>query len=376
MKPLTNCKFNYLHKTLLLSSVLVSSLAIAQPMQNTKKPIIKSKTSQVKKTSSNKAKAKPISKKVKKTNKSTKKPIVKSKTSQVKKTSSNKAKVKPITKKVKKTNKSTKKPIVKNKISQVKTTSSNKAKAKLITKKVKKTNKSTKKPIVKSKVSLVKKTSSNKAKAKLITNKKSVVKKQPKKQLGSDEISVEQLDLKKLLAGTKIETTHSLINENVHTQVFDITWKNTAQKGNKIKIEKYKPNNVQSEQNPTSSELYMQALKAYSDKNTSVAIRKFKKYINDYPNGNLIPKAKYWLAETYLQKEPIDYANARYYFLEVVNNYENHPQNDKQSKALYRLSQLSHVNNYSNGLKKYTNKLKKKYPNAKETKLALKLLNK
>ncbi len=75
-----------------------------------------------------------------------------------------------------------------------------------------------------------------------------------------------------------------------------------------------------------------------------------------------------------MQKEPVDYAKARSYFLEVADKYEYHPQNDNQSKALFRLSQLSKVNNYDDKLKKYTDILKKKYPNADETKSALELL--
>ncbi len=58
----------------------------------------------------------------------------------------------------------------------------------------------------------------------------------------------------------------------------------------------------------------------------------------------------------------------------MVDKHEHHPENNKKSKSLYRLCQLSKINNYDDELKKYTDMLKKKYPNAKETKLALDLL--
>ncbi len=267
---------------------------------------------------------------------------------------------------------------------------------------IKKTEKTKEKPVKKEEKSTkskkeVEKTTAKKKEDKKIdkskTQKKS--KKKGKKVLGADEISVEQLDLKKLSAGAKIETIHKrIIEEKVQPEDMKIETivksdndeiMPSSTKPRVLKVKKLNLNNKKEDASAqarkeakikASSELYLNALKAFSDKQTNVAIKKLKKYVNDYPDGKLLPKAKYWLGESYLQKEPADYANARYYFLEVVDKHEHHPQNNKQSKSLYRLCQLSKINNYNDELKKYADMLKKKYPNSKETKLALKLLEK
>ncbi len=124
------------------------------------------------------------------------------------------------------------------------------------------------------------------------------------------------------------------------------------------------------------SELYLNALKAFSEQKTDTAIIELKKYIKRYPNGKLIAKANYWLGESYLQKDPANYASARFYFLEVINKYKYHANNDKHSKALYRLCQLSKINNYDDDLIKYSNQLKTDYPNTVEARLVVELLKK
>lgn len=124
----------------------------------------------------------------------------------------------------------------------------------------------------------------------------------------------------------------------------------------------------------TPSEIYLKALQAFSAARTAEAIAFLERYIKNYPNEPLISKAHFWLGEAYLQKEPANYAASRFEFLEVVNRYANDPNNDKRSKALFRLTQLSKINNYDDELERYVDMLKVEYPNAEETKLAIELL--
>ncbi len=337
MKSLTHRKFNPMYKAVLLSSLLISSVAIAKPVE---------------KTTTNKAKQTEIKK-------------LKQQISQIK--SQNQKKIAKLVADLERLEKSAKKQTKKE--TPVKRAKPNKSKV----------SKSKKKPIKK----IVKKSKQTKKTATIKNDKKAVRKitakkkkyifeKKSKKVLGADEISVEQLDLAKLSAGTKMETTYKPITQKTEETKIDTI----VQSNNESILEKSNINSVESEKNKAGSELYLMALTAFSSKNTDVAIHKLKEYVNKYPDGKMIPKAKYWLGESYLQKEPADYATARYYFLEVADKHEHHPQNNKQSKALYRLSQLSKINNYDDELKKYTNILQEKYPNSTETKLALELLKK
>ncbi len=421
MKFLTTHKFNYLHKTLLLSSMLIiSPMVMAKPatnnstlkLQQAEINNLKSQITQIQQQNQQKidklmAQLNKLEKLTqeeknkleKKTNK-TKSPKKINKIKSVEKKNISKGNVeKAKSKPINKDKKPTKKPIllktkkeqtIKNhllkkikdtsKSTPIKKGSVTKTKAKP----VKKEDKSAKKTTVKIKKQVAKITPKKKKDTviKKVKMQKDV-KKKNKKVLGSDEISVEQLDLKKLLAGAKIETTQKPI-KLVDTQIIDSKIETIVKSDDEPMLAKSKPNllqvkktdikNTKPKQDNTSSELYLQALKAFSDKNTDVAIHKLKQYVNDYPNEKLVPKAKYWLGESYLQKEPADYATARYYFLEVVDKHEHHPQNNKQAKSLYRLSQLSKINNYDDELQKYADILEEKYPKSKENKLALELL--
>ncbi len=343
MKSLTYRKFNHVHKTVLLSSLLISPMALAKPIKNKDyhaNPTLKLQRAEIKN--------------------------LKSQISQIQK--QNQQKIEGLMARLSKLEKLTEqeeKKLAERKVSQKKTSKLSSTKAKS-----KSTEKSTPN---KTKKQEVKKTNTNKNSKKTLektaTKKKKDTKtnkqKNGKKVLGADEISVEQLDLAKLSAGAKIETIHKPIQEENTTTAnakIETVVKNDTDdiiveksKPKVLKVKKLNINNkkfdistqtITEEEENAGSEIYLQALQAFSDKRTDIAIHKLKEYVTNYPNEKLIPKAKYWLGESYLQKEPADYATARYYFLEVVDKHEHHPQNNKQSKALYRLSQLSKINNY------------------------------
>ncbi len=395
MKFLTYRKFNRVQTSLLLSSLLISPMALANPVKNN--PTLKLQRAEIKNLKSqisqiqqqNQQKINDLmarlskleklteqeEKNLKEKEKKAKKEKEAKKEEKAKKEKANNNKTEKtkvnLVKKDKKTTKDTTKT---NKVKSVKKDSSTKTKA------VKKEDKS-----AKSKKAVAKSTAKH--------NEKKIAKKNGKKVLGADEISVEQLDLAKLSAGAKIETTQKPImaetikpaDLQIKTIVQNDDESEETRKPRILKVKKLNINNkkpdmsaqlAREEREKTGAELYLKALKAFSNKNTDVAIHKLKEYVNNYPNGKMIPKAKYWLGESYLQKEPADYATARYYFLEVVDKHEHHPQNNKQSKALYRLCQLSKINNYDDELKKYTDMLQEKYPTSKEAKLALDLLKK
>ncbi len=389
MKSLSNRKFNPIHTTLLLSSVLISPMAMAEPVKNKVyhvSPTLKLQRTEIKKLKEqitqiqqqHQQKINELMARLDELEKSTQEE--EKKLAQKAKETSKKKAIKPISIK-KDTAKSVKKED-KNKAKEEKQVVKNHLSKKI------NTDKNNKKELEKTKANKKQDTKINKEKP------QNKPKKKGKKVLGADEISVEQLDLAKLSAGAKIETIHKPIKQE-KIQPKDLKIETIVKNDNEPMLQKRKPRilkvkrlnlnnkkfNISAqkanfEQDKVGSKLYLKALKAFSDKNTDVAIRQLKQYVNNYPNGKLVPKAKYWLGESYLQKEPADYATARYYFLEVVDKHEHHPQNNKKSKALYRLSQLSKINNYDDELKKYTDMLKKKYPNTKETKLALELLKK
>ncbi len=149
----------------------------------------------------------------------------------------------------------------------------------------------------------------------------------------------------------------------------------TANTAKSAEITAQKSSTTNDMPNTMASELYLKALQAFSVGETNTAIRNLRQYVNDYPNEPLIAKAHYWLGESYLQKEPANYAAARFEFIEVIDRYDNHPNNDKQLKSLYRLSQLSKINNYDDDLKLYTQMLQDRYPTAEETQKAMELLD-
>ncbi len=263
MKSLTHYKFNPLHKAILLSSVLISSMAIAKPAQNTQKSAIdKVKQAEIKK--------------------------LKKQISQIKQ--KNQKKVDKLVTQLAKLEKSTqsknKQAISTKKAKKIKLKKSKVNKAKIVKKAKKSTTiKNSNKAIVKS------------------TAKKSkdITKKKGGKVLGADEISVEQLDLTKLLAGAKIETTQKPISQKIKVaKIKTIVENDNEAMLEKNNISNIKISNIKSEKNKAGSELYLMALTAFSDKNTDVAIHKLKEYVNHYPNGKLVAKAKYWLGESYL----------------------------------------------------------------------------
>lgn len=110
----------------------------------------------------------------------------------------------------------------------------------------------------------------------------------------------------------------------------------------------------------------------YSFKNdgSDIGIQKMQDFIATYPKHNLIPNAHYWLGEFYLQQTPPNKTLAKKQFEKVVQDFKNHPENDMQPKALYRLAVMAKENNQSSQAKKYAETLIKNHSDSNEANLA------
>lgn len=115
---------------------------------------------------------------------------------------------------------------------------------------------------------------------------------------------------------------------------------------------------------------YAAAYSALKNEGVDVGIQKMQTFIATYANHSLIPNAHYWLGEFYLKQTPPNVALAREQFVKVITNYKDHPSNDKQSKALYRLATFAKNSGDSVQAQQYANTLIKGYPKTAEAKLA------
>ncbi len=267
-------------------------------------------------------------------------------------------------------NKATTKTTTK-KLTNTKPTSKTQSKKKTTDKTISEPNQKVSNKKATDKKATAKKTSSKHA-PKKDTNVKTKVKKGG---IGSGEVTIEEVDMSKFDLLTVPETTsrYQMLDAKKPEAETNVTNKFTEKPSNKVTDKATTANNT-TQTKDTGSKIYLHALKSFSEEKTDTAIRELKKYIQQHPDGKLIAKANYWLGESYLQKDPANYAAARFYFLEVINKYNQHPNNDKHSKALYRLCQLSKINNYDDDLIKYAKKLQSDYPTSVETKLATELL--
>ena len=122
-------------------------------------------------------------------------------------------------------------------------------------------------------------------------------------------------------------------------------------------------------------EFYSQALDLFLNKEDPPKAReKFKKFLDKYPNSELIPNAYYWIGETYYKQK--QYSQSILYFKKVYNNF---PEDNKAKDALlktgYAYARKGDISNATF----YLNNLIEKNPQTKAARLAqrrLKSLNK
>lgn len=124
---------------------------------------------------------------------------------------------------------------------------------------------------------------------------------------------------------------------------------------------------------------YTQALQFYSRDDVEAAIAQMQAFLMQYPTHQLTPNAVYWLGEFHLKTQPANYKQATAYFTQVVDAFSDSPNNDKQSKSLFRLVQLSlltekNANEQNKKMQGYLQRLTTQYPNSKESKRALELV--
>tara|TARA_A100001037_G_scaffold127984_1_gene115918 strand:+ start:1900 stop:2661 length:762 start_codon:yes stop_codon:yes gene_type:complete len=77
---------------------------------------------------------------------------------------------------------------------------------------------------------------------------------------------------------------------------------------------------------------YAQAFKLAQDEEIDQAIISFNQLIADYPDGDLIPNAFYWLGQLYFIR--MEYEKARQSFMQILNVYSSH---SKMPDTLYKL---------------------------------------
>lgn len=125
---------------------------------------------------------------------------------------------------------------------------------------------------------------------------------------------------------------------------------------------------------------YTQALQFYSRDDVEAAIAQMQAFLMQYPTHQLTPNAVYWLGEFHLKTQPANYKQAKAYFTQVVDAFSDSPNNDKQSKSLFRLVQLSRLteknaHEQNKKMQEYLQRLTTQYPHSKESKRALELVN-
>lgn len=85
--------------------------------------------------------------------------------------------------------------------------------------------------------------------------------------------------------------------------------------------------------------LYRRGMAFIDAEDFEQATMRFKQLINDYPNGERVPDALYWLAEIYRNADPKELELARQQFVQMVTLYEDHA---RIPDALAKLGMIYH----------------------------------
>lgn len=123
------------------------------------------------------------------------------------------------------------------------------------------------------------------------------------------------------------------------------------------------------DQEDQSAKAYEAALQAFKDKKYKESREKFEAFIKDYPKGDLIDNAQFWIAENYYAEK--SYEDAILAYESLLKKY---PESKKTSSALLKqASAFIEIGDAKTG-KIILNRLVEKYPDSKDAELARKRL--
>lgn len=112
---------------------------------------------------------------------------------------------------------------------------------------------------------------------------------------------------------------------------------------------------------------YEKAFGLTRDKQFDQAIPAFRKLIEDYPGGQYVPNAWYWLGELYLALPDPKLEQARQAFVQVVDQY---PDNRKAPDALYKLGVVYDRLGEKDQARQYLERVGREHPGSPAAKLA------
>ena len=122
-------------------------------------------------------------------------------------------------------------------------------------------------------------------------------------------------------------------------------------------------------QTATPDTTYKQALEVFKVGNTPAAREQFTKFIEQYPEHELTPSARYWIGETFYSEK--DYEAAIVTFEDFIKKY---PKQSKVPTAMLRQARAFKAINDVNSAKYVLKKLRDTYPKSDEAKKARELL--
>jgi len=123
----------------------------------------------------------------------------------------------------------------------------------------------------------------------------------------------------------------------------------------------------------TSETLYQQAYSFIKTKHYAEAVQSFQKYLNEFPKGEQVANAHYWLGEVYMVQWQGDKANpnllqqAQNEFLNVANGFPNHT---KTADATLKLGLIELEKGNMEAARQYLTKAKSNYPGTTAAKVA------
>jgi len=124
-----------------------------------------------------------------------------------------------------------------------------------------------------------------------------------------------------------------------------------------------------SQQAATPDAIYKQALEVFKAGNTPTAREQFTKFIEQYPEHELAPSARYWIGETFYSEK--DYEAAIVTFQDFIKKY---PKHSKVPTAMLRQGRAFKAIKDVNSAKYVLKKLRDTYPKSDEAKKARQLL--
>ena len=124
---------------------------------------------------------------------------------------------------------------------------------------------------------------------------------------------------------------------------------------------------------PGEGDAYRAAYSLVRSQEFDAAVRSFKQFLDEYPDGRYAPNAHYWLGELYLVIKPPATELARQSFTLLLEEY---PRNAKVPDAMYKLGQVHYVKGNRDQAKDFLNRVIREHGNSAAANLAREFLEK